>query len=242
MKFEQKTVLITGANRGIGRALVDEALARGAGKVYAGTRVPFQHPDARVSPLTLDVRDAGQIQRGASQLDRLDLLINNAGLQIYDDLGDSHVIQQLLDVNLFGILNVTRAFLPLLVRSRGAIANNLSLVALASLPVVSGYSLSKAAAANMTQSLRASLSSRGVSVHAIFTGPTDTDMNRGFNIPKVSTAVTARGIFDGLARGDEDIFPDPLAEQFAEGWRQGVAKNMERQFAAMVPAGSVSVT
>jgi len=132
--------------------------------------------------------------------------------------------------------------LPLLVRSRGAVANNLSLVALASLPVVSGYSLSKAAAANMTQSLRASLSSQGVSVHAIFTGPTDTDMNRGFNIPKVSPAVTARGIFDGLARGDEDIFPDPLAEQFAEGWRQGIAKSMERQFAAMVPAGSVSIT
>jgi NAD(P)-dependent dehydrogenase (short-subunit alcohol dehydrogenase family) len=236
MNFEQKTVLITGANRGIGRALVDEALERGAGQVYAATRVPFQHPDPRVSSLSLDVKDVPQIQRASEQVRRLDVLINNAGLQIYEDLGNSDLIQQILDVNLFGMLNVTRAFLPLLVRSRGAVVNNLSLVALASLPAIPGYSLSKAAAASMTQSLRANLASQGVSVHGVFIGPTDTDMNRDFDIPKVSTAVTARGIFDGLQKGEDDIFPDPMAQQFAEGWRKGVAKGMERQFAAIIPA------
>jgi NAD(P)-dependent dehydrogenase (short-subunit alcohol dehydrogenase family) len=240
MNIDHKTVLITGANRGIGRALVDEALERGAGRVYAATRMPFQHPDPRVSSLTLDVKDIAQIKRASAQVGGLDVLINNAGLQIYEDLGDNKVIQQILDVNLFGMLNVTRAFLPLLVRSRGAIVNNLSLVALASLPAIPGYSLSKAAAASMTQSLRSSLASQGVSVHAVFIGPTDTDMNRGFDIPKVPPELTARGIFDGLQKEEEDIFPDPMAQQFAEGWRKGVAKGMERQFAAIVP-GAPSV-
>jgi NAD(P)-dependent dehydrogenase (short-subunit alcohol dehydrogenase family) len=240
MNLEQKTLLITGANRGIGRALVDESLRRGAGRVYAATRVPFQHSDPRVTSLSLDVKDVSQIRLASEQVHSLDVLINNAGLQIYEDLGENHVIQQILDVNLFGMLNVTRAFLPLLVRSQGAIVNNLSLVALASLPAIPGYSLSKAAAASMTQSLRANLASQRVSVHAVFIGPTDTDMNRDFDIPKVSSEVTARGILDGVQKGEEDIFPDPMAQQFAEGWHNGIAKGMERQFAAIVP-GAPSV-
>src|SRR6266699_3607598 len=83
MKTENKTVLITGANRGIGRALVDEALRRGAQKVYAGTRGPWKLSDKRVTPLTLDVTNAAQIQRAVGQVDSLDVLINNAGIAIY---------------------------------------------------------------------------------------------------------------------------------------------------------------
>jgi len=239
MNIANKAVLITGANRGIGRALVDEALRRGAKKVYAGTRSALQHPDKRVTPLTLDVTSVSQIERAVNEVETLDVLINNAGIAIYDDLSKLDVIEQHLAVNFLGMLKVTQAFLPLLKQSKGAIINNLSLVGLAALPVIPAYSISKAAAFNMTQSLRAILAGQGVTVHAVIIGPVDTDMNRGFNIPKVSPESAARGIFDGLERGEEDIFPDPASQSIAEGWRASAAKALEREFAGFVPAGAV---
>jgi NAD(P)-dependent dehydrogenase (short-subunit alcohol dehydrogenase family) len=239
VNIAKKTVLITGANRGIGRALVSEALARGAKRVYAGTRQALPSADRRVTPLTLDVTNASQIERAAEEVEALDVLINNAGIAIYDDLSNPDVIEQHLAVNLFGSLRVARAFLPQLRRSRGAIVNNLSLVSLASLPVIPAYSISKAAALSMTQSLRAQLAGQGVTVHAVFLGPIDTDMNRGFDIPKASPESAASGIFDGLEKGEEDIFPDPASAPLAEGWRTGVVKALERQFA---PFGQENTT
>jgi len=235
MNIRNKIVLITGANRGIGRALVDEALRRGTKRVYAGTRSALERPDTRVTPLTLDVTSLSQIRRAAEQVDALDVLINNAGVAIYDDLSNSEVIEQHLAINLFGMLKVTRAFLPLLKRSKGVIVNNLSLVALAPLPVTPAYSISKAAALNMTQSLRALLAGQGVTVHGVFLGPVDTDMTRGFEIPKASPESVAQGIFDGLEKKEEDIFPDPASQSLAEGWRTGVAKAFERQYAGFLP-------
>jgi len=234
MNLENKTVLITGANRGIGRALVDEALRRGARRVYAGTRGVLDITDSRVTPLMLDVTDAAQVQRAAAQVTHLDVLINNAGVAIYDDLSRLEVIEQHLAVNFLGALKMTHAFLPQLQRSQGAIVNNLSLAALASLPIIPAYSISKAAAFSMTQSLRAVLAGQGVSVHAVFLGPIDTDMNRGLDIPKASTQSAAQGIFDGLLREEQDIFPDPTSQAVAEGWRNGAGKALEREFAAMV--------
>jgi NAD(P)-dependent dehydrogenase (short-subunit alcohol dehydrogenase family) len=235
MNIANKTVLITGANRGIGRALVNEALKRGAKRVYAGTRGALQNADERVTPLTLDVTSASQIQRAVDEVETLDVLINNAGVAIYDDLSNLDVIEQHLAVNFLGLLKVTQAFLPLLKRSKGAIVNNLSLAGLAPLPVIPSYSISKAAAFNMTQSLRALLAGQGVTVHAVVLGPVDTDMNRGFNIAKASPESAAQGIFDGLEKGEEDIFPDPASQSVADGWRTGAAKALERQFAAFVP-------
>ena len=240
MNIANKTVLITGANRGIGQALVAEALRRGAKRVYAGTRSALQHPDKRVTPLTLDVTNASQIQQAVNKVGNLDVLINNAGIAIYDDLSDSDVIEQHLAVNLLGMFKVTRAFLPLLSRSKGAIVNNLSMVALAPVPVISAYSISKAAAFNMTQALRALLARQGVTVHGVVLGPIDTDMNRGFDIPKASPESAAQGIFDGLEKGEEEIFPDPASNSIAEGWRAGVAKALERQFAGFVPEGGAN--
>jgi NAD(P)-dependent dehydrogenase (short-subunit alcohol dehydrogenase family) len=241
MNIAKKTVLITGANRGIGRALVDEALRRGARRIYAGTRVALQHADPRVTPLMLDVTSVSQIQRAVDSVDSLDVLINNAGVAIHDDLSNADVIEQHLAVNLLGVLNVTRAFLPLLKRSKGAIVNNVSLVALAPLPVMPSYSISKAAALNMTQSLRAFLAGQGVTVHAVIIGPTDTDMNRGLDIPKAPPESTAAGIFDGLERAEEEIFPDPASQSAAEGWRAGIAKALESQFAVFVPQSAAAL-
>ena len=228
------TVLVTGANRGIGRALVAEALTRGAKRVYASTRQPMTHPDQRVTPLIFDLTDAAQIQAAAATVESLDVLVNNAGLALYDDLGDPAVIQQHLAVNLFGPLAVTQAVLPLLTRSRGAIVNVLSTAALATIPVIPAYSISKAAAFSMSQSLRALLADRGVRVHAVMTGPTDTDMSRGLDIPKAAPESVARAIFDGVSSGAEEIFPDPMSASLEPDWNGGAVKAMERQNAGLV--------
>ena len=235
-----KTVLITGANRGIGRALVNEALKRGAGRVYAASRVPLQIADDRVTPLTLDVTSASQIQRAVARVDALDVLINNAGIAAYDDLTNPDAVEQHLAVNLFGPLKLTNAFLPLLKRSKGAVVNNLSLAGLAALPMIPAYSISKAAAFNMTQSLRAILAAAGVSVHAVVLGPVDTEMSRGLQIPKASPESAAAGIFDGLENGEDEIFPDPASGSIADAWRNGAIKAMERQFTAFVPQTTTS--
>jgi NAD(P)-dependent dehydrogenase (short-subunit alcohol dehydrogenase family) len=240
MTIADKAVLVTGANRGIGRALVAEALSRGAKRVYAGTRQRLAHPDGRVTPLTLDVTNAAQTQAAADQVESLDLLINNAGIALYDDLSDRAALERHLAVNLFGTYGVTQAFLPLLTRSRGAIVNILSAYALAPLPLIPAYSISKAAAFSLTQSLRALVAGRGVRVHAVLTGPTDTDMTRGFDIPKASPESVASAILDGVERGEEDIFPDPMSQTMADSWRSGAAKALERQNAALVAAAAVA--
>ena len=233
MTIADKAVLVTGANRGIGQALVAEALTRGAKRVYAGTRQPLAHPDGRVTPLTLDVTSAAQIQAAADQVETLDVLINNAGIALYDDLSDRAVLERHLVVNLFGTYGVTQAFLPLLSRSHGAVVNNLSVNAFAPLPLIPAYSISKAAAFNLTQSLRTLLAARGVSVHAVLTGFVDTDMTRGIDMPKASPESVARAIFDGVEEGEEDIFPDPMSQSMADSWRSGAAKALERQYAAI---------
>lgn len=229
-----KTVLVTGANRGIGSGLVDEALRRGARVVHAGTRLPgYSHPDARVAPLLLDVTDPDQVTAAAAAVGSLDVLVNNAGIAEYDDLADPAVLERHLAVNLFGLHRVTRAFLPHLTASGGAVVNNLSLSALAPLPVVPAYSVSKAAAFSLTQALRMLLAGHGVSVHAVLTGPTDTDMNRGFDIPKASVESVARAVFDALEKGDEDVFPDPVSAGLAPTWNTSATKALEQEFAAM---------
>src|SRR5258708_23057595 len=233
MTIADKAVLVTGANRGIGQALVEEALSRGARRVYAGTREPLAHSDARVTPLILDVTNAAQIQEAAENVESLDVLINNAGIALYDDLSDRSVLEQHLAVNLFGSYQTTQAFLPLLIRSRGAIVNNVSTMAFAPLPLTPAYSVSKAAAFSLTQGLRALLARQGVTVHAVLTGPTDTDMTRGFDIPKASPQSLPPATFDGLDKDEEDIFPDPMSQSLAESWRNGATKALEREYAAI---------
>jgi NAD(P)-dependent dehydrogenase (short-subunit alcohol dehydrogenase family) len=231
-----RTVLVTGANRGIGRALVEEALRRGAKRVYAGSRRPLAHPDGRVTTLMLDVTDDAQIQVAAERVDPLDVLVNNAGLAAFDDLADRTVLERHLAVNLFGPYAVTQAFLPQLTRSRGVVVNVLSVAALASLPVVPAYSISKAAAFSLTQSLRALLASRGVRVHAVLPGPVDTEMSRDLDVPKAAPASVAQAIFDGVADGEEEIFPDPLSASLAPGWPVGAVKALERENTALLGA------
>jgi NAD(P)-dependent dehydrogenase (short-subunit alcohol dehydrogenase family) len=239
MKIEGKTVLVTGANRGIGRALVEEALRRGAERVYAGTRQPLDHADGRVTPLALDVTNPAQIEAAVDKVESLVILINNAGVALRGDL-DRAVLEQHLAVNLFGTLDVTRAFLPSLTDSRGAVVNVLSLSAVAAVPFDPNYSISKAAAFSLSQVLRALLAGQEVSVHAALPGPVDTDMTRGLDLPKASAESVARAICDGVEAGDEEVFPDPMSASITESWRSGAAKTLERQFAEYVQADPVN--
>jgi NAD(P)-dependent dehydrogenase (short-subunit alcohol dehydrogenase family) len=240
MKLEDKVILITGANRGIGRALVDAALEKGASTVYAGTRQPLTHLDPRVKPLPLDVTDTAQIDDAVSLIGSLDVLVNNAGIAEYDDLSERSVIERTLAVNLYGTHAVSDAFVPALTDARGAIVNVLSVSAFAALPVIPAYSISKAAAFSLSQSLRALLADRGVAVHAVLTGPVDTDMSRDLDIPKASPESVAKAIFAGVEKGEEEIFPDPMSESMAANWYGGDAKALERQYAGLVSADSVA--
>lgn len=236
MEIKDKVILITGANRGIGRALVTEALNRGAKKIYAGTRVALTHPDSRVVPLTLDVTNAAHISKAVAAIKELDILINNAGVAYYDDLSDSTTLDKHLAVNLHGPQKTTQAFLPLLKKSGGAIVNVLSILALAPFAPIASYCVSKAAAFSMTQSMRALLAAQGISVHAVLSGPVDTDMSHDLDIPKVSPETAAKNILDGVEQNLEEIFPDPMSAQMADGWNNSAAKGMERQNAAAVQA------
>jgi NAD(P)-dependent dehydrogenase (short-subunit alcohol dehydrogenase family) len=235
MHIADREVLVTGANRGIGQALVEEALRRGARRVYAGTRHPLAGLDERVVPLDLDVTNAAQIRGAVERVASLDLLINNAGVVVYEDL-DRALLDRHLAVNLFGTYDVTQAFLPLVTASRGAILNVLSLAAVAAAPFSPDYSISKAAAFSLSQSLRARSAARGVSVHVALPGPVDTDMTRGLDIPKASPESVARAILDGVENGEDEIFPDPLSESVAEGWREGAVKALERRLAVLAQA------
>ncbi len=235
-----KDVLVTGANRGLGRALVDEFLRRDARRVYAASRSGDVASDERVVPVMLDVTDEAQVGRAVGQIQSLDILVNNAGVSVGDDLSDRGAFEHHLAVNLYGTLDVTRAFLPALKRSRGTVANVVSLGAVAAVPVLPAYSISKAAALSLTQSLRALLDPQDVTVQAVLPGPIDTDMVRDLAIPKASAEDVARATLDGVESGEDEIFPDPMSQSLAVGWRTGVAKQLERQNAAMLSAEPIA--
>jgi NAD(P)-dependent dehydrogenase (short-subunit alcohol dehydrogenase family) len=183
----------------------------------------------------LDVTDPAQVQRAAEKVGSLDLLFNNAGVALPAELSDRAALERHLAVNLFGTWAVTEAFLPLLTRTGGAVADVVSVAALAAVPVFPLLDLEGGRVLALAV-LRALFAGRGASVHAVMAGPIDTDMVRDLDIPKTSPEAVARGIFDGVERGEEEIFPDPMSEKMAESWRTGAAKALERQNAALIAA------
>ncbi|MGB0091413.1 MAG: SDR family NAD(P)-dependent oxidoreductase [Solirubrobacteraceae bacterium] len=182
----------------------------------------------------MDVTDATQIHDAVESVESLDILINNAGVSVPDDFSDRAAFEEHLAVNLFGTWAVTQAFQPSLTQSRGRVVNVVSIGAFAAVPILPAYSVSKAAAFSLTQSLRALLAARGVSVHAVMPGPIDTDMVRHLPIPKTPPEPVAISTFDGIENGEEEIFPDPVSAMFAESWPTGPVKEFERQNAALI--------
>lgn len=229
MNLENKNVLVTGANRGMGRAFVEALLSLEVSKVYAGARNPEQlgelrqHP--RVVPLALDVTDPDSLTSAAAEVEALDLLINNAGsLRAFSLLAASREeLQADLAVNYLGTLDVTRAMLPYLERSKGAVMNILSVVSLASMAGVAGYSASKAAAWSITQAMRKELAAREVEVFAVFPGPVDTDMIRSFEVEKASPQTVVARALEALSRSELNCFPDPMSEQVGTTWASNPA-------------------
>jgi NAD(P)-dependent dehydrogenase (short-subunit alcohol dehydrogenase family) len=244
MKLENSVVLVTGANRGLGSALVTASLAAGARRIYAGARDPkqlaavlSQAPD-RIVPLSIDITDADSLSAAAASAPDVSVLFNNAGvLASYNLLNSSSAaIAQDFATNFFGTLAASKAFLPALTRAgaagQAALVNVLSVVSLANMPAIGAYSASKAAAASLTQALRSDLAKLGISVHGVFAGAIDTDMVRAMQMVKTSPADVAQAIIEGVEQGREDIFPDPASRGAFATWRSD-PKQLERQLASL---------
>jgi len=237
MKIKGSVALVTGANRGLGQALVSALVEAGAAKVYAAarneTKVVADSP--RVVPLALDTTSSEQLAAAARKAGDVTLLINNAGVATSYNVLTMSAAELDADfrTNVYGTLAVIKAFLPALARAaEGAtIVNVLSLGALASVPSFGGYSASKAAAYSITQALRPELKAKGIAILAVLPGPIDTDMVKALKLPKTTPADTAQGLLAGIERGDEEIFPDPMAQQMAALWNKS-PKEFERAFAS----------
>ena len=241
LKIKDTIAVVTGANRGIGLAFVKELLDRGARKVYAAGRdvkaldAIVALDRARVVPLQIDLLDQKQIREAAAKAGAIDLLINNAGVAAFGSIlsGSPELVERDMQTNYFGTLNVIRAFAPQIEKSGGgAVVNLLSVVSLANMPALGGYSASKAASWSMTQAVRAELAKKNISVHAVFPGPVDTDMAKGIDLPKTSPQDVAHAVLDGVESGQEDITPDSMSRDVHGAWLKD-PKGVERQFGAM---------
>jgi NAD(P)-dependent dehydrogenase (short-subunit alcohol dehydrogenase family) len=248
-RIEGAVALVTGANRGIGRALVEALLTRGVRKVYATARNPEalrDLRDKRVVALRLDVTDADQIRAAAEAASDVDLLFNNAGVVLNTGIADSTVLDQArreMEVNYYGPLQLLHRLAPTLARNGGgAVVNIGSAAGLTNLPFAPTYSASKAALHSLTQAARLLLGAQGTSVFGVYAGPVDTDMARELPFQKTSPRDVASAVLDGIEAGQEDIFPDPFAVEFGRQFMSS-PKAAERQIAAMaaaMPSGSAS--
>lgn len=216
-----RTAFVSGANRGIGRALLEALLEREISKIYVGVRnieTMAAVTDPRVEAVQLDISDAASVARAARLAHGTDLLINNAGVAAYVDIlrGPVDLIRRDMETNFFGTLGMIRAFTPTMRdRPEPIIVNILSFAAFAHFVELGGYSASKAALYSATQGTRLLLSRDGFRVHSVNAGAVDTDMVASAQIPKTSPRDMAIATLDAVEAGIPDIFPDPEAEAFA---------------------------
>jgi NAD(P)-dependent dehydrogenase (short-subunit alcohol dehydrogenase family) len=243
-RIEGSVALVTGANRGIGRALTEALLERGAEKVYATARDPRtlaalrERYGSRVVALRLDVTDADQVAEVAREATDVDVLINNAGGFEPTELSDEAIVEvarREMEVNYFGALRMLQGFQDTLVRHGGVIVYVVSAAGLTNVPLQPTYSASKAAQHSLAQASRALLAGRGVTVHGVYPGPVDTDMTKDLppQFEKTAPEDVANEVLDGVEAGEDDIFPDPFAVVFGERFHSS-PKSAERQMAAIV--------
>ena len=246
MNLHGKSVLITGANGGIGGALITALLEKNVGKIYATARSTaavaalMHHGDKRVVPHRMDITHAASVRDVAQRCHDIDLLINNAGLNhcvsLMSEAGLEYARKE-MEVNYFGTLTVCRAFAPgLMARGNGAIVNVCSIIGMVNLPANGTYCASKAAGHSLLQGIRAEIAPHGVRVIGVYPGPVETRMTAGQEIPKATPAEVADAILSGIEDGSEDIFPDPMSRE-VNRQLQSNAKGVEKQFASMVPGG-----
>jgi NAD(P)-dependent dehydrogenase (short-subunit alcohol dehydrogenase family) len=205
-------VLVTGGHRGFGRAVVDEALARGAAKVYATSRSPQPQRDHRIVPLVLDVTDDASVIATADEASDVSIVVNNAGVALGTPLFDCPLadIRDELETNLYGMIRVARAFAPTLgVHATSSLVNVLSVASW--LALGDGYSVSKAAAWSATNSMRTRLLDQGTTVTAVHVGYMDTDLTAGFEAPKADPRQVARQTVDAITTGAFELLADDIA-------------------------------
>jgi NAD(P)-dependent dehydrogenase (short-subunit alcohol dehydrogenase family) len=220
MKLEHATVLITGANRGIGLAFAREALARGARKVYAGVRDPASVTLPGVQAIELDVTNADHIAAAAQQCGDVTLVINNAGTAVMGGILDSSLeaARAQFETNYFGPMLMSRAFAPVLARhGGGAILNVLSIASWISSPMLAVYGSTKSAAWSLTNGLRHELRAQGTQVLGLHMGFVDTDLTRGIEGPKSTPEAIGRHAFDALEAGAEEVLADDITRQVKQG-------------------------
>jgi NAD(P)-dependent dehydrogenase (short-subunit alcohol dehydrogenase family) len=233
------SAVVTGANGGLGRCLVDELLARGAQRVYAGAHdiagideLGGAHPD-RVTPLTLDITDEVQVRAAAQSAGDVNLVFNNAGVMAFGTPLEANLdlFERDILVNYIGTLRVTRAFAPVLnANGGGTFVNILSVLAFAPITGMSPYCASKAASLSMTQALRHELVDSGVAVLGVYPWAMNTPMLAGVDSPKVEPADVASAVLDGVESDAEEIAPDQYSTDAYFGWRKD-PKTLERQLA-----------
>lgn len=233
-------VLLTGANRGIGRALLDELLERGVACVYAAVRDPGSlegHAEfgRRVRVLPLDLNRPELIAAIPAQLPQLDLLINNAGTATasgYLSPGAAELAQAEMQTNYLGPLQLTQALVPLLRQSKaGGIINVSSIAGLANFPLIGPYSASKAALHFFTQGLRKELADSSVQVLGVYPGPVDTRMAAGMDMAKAQPADVARQILDAWQHSEDEVYPDGFSQAMVQIFREE-PRALERAFAS----------
>jgi NAD(P)-dependent dehydrogenase (short-subunit alcohol dehydrogenase family) len=240
MQVATSVPFVTGANRGIGKAYIEAYLAAGVKKVYAAARnrsdldAVVALDSKRVIPVVLDVTKPEQVAAAAATASDANVLINNAGALSFGNPIDAtpQSLQRDLDVNYFGLIGMTQAFVPVLERNGGGVVvNMLSVVSFASMPGIAGYNASKAAAWSMTQAFRAQLAARNIHVIGVFPGPIDTDMAKEIPMDKTPPIDVANEVIQGIANGAEDIFPDPMSKKVYAAWSVD-HKAVEKQFGA----------
>jgi len=221
MKLDNAVVLITGANRGLGLAFAREALKRGAKKVYAGARDPASVTLAGVEPVKLDVTNPADVAAAANKLGDVTLVINNAGIAETGDFfaaGAIESAQRHLDVNYFGPWRVAQAFAPTLAaHGGGATVNVLSVVSFISSPVLAVYASSKSAAWSLTNGLRNQLREQKTQVLGVHVGFIDTDLTKGFDVPKIAPDAVVAATFDALEAGQSEVLVDEFTRQVKQG-------------------------
>lgn len=221
MDIRNQTLLITGANRGLGLAFAREALARGARKIYAAARDPDSITLPGVVPLRLDVTKADEVAAAAQRARDLTLLINNAGIAATGSLLRPEAVaaaRAMMDTNYFGPLLLSQAFAPVLAANGGgAILNVLSVASWISGPLLPLYAASKSAAWSLTNGLRIALAGQGTLVSGLHAGFIDTDLTRGLDAPKSTPEAIVRAAYDGLAAGALEILADDITRQVHAG-------------------------
>lgn len=240
---EGKVVLISGSNRGIGKAILVELFEKGAKKIYAGARntaslhdLVAQYGDKLV-PVELDVTDDASIATVASTIDDLDILVNNAGVFALGGIFSSLALESLstnLNVNVWGLVKLTKAFETQLLGSKPtAIVNISSVAGLANMPMAGTYSVSKAAVHSITQGMRAELADKNAFVMGVYPGPIDTDMAKDLPMEKDSPENVAKSIVQGLIDGTQDLYPDTMSVQVGAGYAAN-PKAIEEQFGTFI--------